>query len=343
MFHTLTLYRALFRTFFLLFCCLVLSGCADDIRNFFNTTTSETFSQAQTTATPVNNISLSSSTADVVQKPKIISHPKSITAYAHQPMTLSVSAQSLQPIGYQWYKNNRLIMGANQSSYHVEKCLSSDQGFYHVVLKSGQSEVRSLTARVTYLLAPAKTAANSHSQLPDSPLQILRQPASQTVSVNKAFSLSVSAQSTKQLSYQWFRNDAPISGATSPIYSVVSAASADQGRYHVLVRDENTSIRSTTALISVLTPTTSAIELTWDTPQLREDGTSLKASDIQAYRIEYGQNFFNPEKSIKVPHQTANRFILREIPPGILYLRIATIDIDGFQGTFSDTISVHVN
>jgi hypothetical protein len=150
-------------------------------------------------------------------------------------------------------------------------------------------------------------------------------------------------QSSTILSYQWYRGDFPIIGARGASYRVLSASPNDQGSYSVLVRNAYTSMRSNPASIAVNKPETASIELTWDTPKTREDGTPLAASEIQAYMIEFGHYFYDLNQRVTVRHQSLNRYVLQDLSKGTLYLRIATIDNAGYRGTFSDTISVYLD
>lgn len=343
MFHIFIIRHFLFRLLCLSVTLLSLSRCAEDLDTLFNSINTDALYQNPAISVSDDHSS-SKTTSDTLQKLTIISHPKSATVIEQQPLTLTVKAQSSLPVQYQWYKNNLLIAGANQPTFHIPESQAHDQGFYHVVLKTDHTELRSLTAKVSYWVAsPVSPFAMLYQTVMENPVQILRQPSGQMVTKGSAFSLSVSASSSRQLNYQWYRNDIPVIGANSPTYTVLHAVSSDQGRYSVRVGDESYSIRSSTALVTVDDPTTAAIELSWDTPSKREDGSPLSPSDIKAYLIQYGRNFYDLAQNIKVPHQAENRFVLREINSGILYLRIATIDAAGNRGAFSETISVRVN
>ena len=58
---------------------------------------------------------------------------------------------------------------------------------------------------------------------------------SQTLVSASAFSLSVTASGNGTLSYQWFKNGSPISGATSASYALASLVAGDAGGYSVVV------------------------------------------------------------------------------------------------------------
>jgi hypothetical protein len=61
---------------------------------------------------------------------------------------------------------------------------------------------------------------------------LLLQPVSQTVNFGGSASLVVSVQSLLPVLFQWFKNDAPISGATASRLDILNAKATDVGIYH---------------------------------------------------------------------------------------------------------------
>jgi len=68
-----------------------------------------------------------------------------------------------------------------------------------------------------------------------SPPSITREPASQTVTVGQTTSFTVRATGTAPLAYQWQKNGAALSGATSPSYTTPVTTSSDNGAADRLV------------------------------------------------------------------------------------------------------------
>jgi subtilisin family serine protease len=84
-----------------------------------------------------------------------------------------------------------------------------------------------------------------------SPL-ITTHPKSQNLLLNEALSLTVSAVSSHDLTFQWHKDSAPIPGATDPDYDVASVTLNDAGTYYVIVTDANLlSTTSQTATVSI--------------------------------------------------------------------------------------------
>jgi cyanophycinase-like exopeptidase len=80
---------------------------------------------------------------------------------------------------------------------------------------------------------------------------ITAQPASQTVSLGQTATFSVVATGTS-LSYQWRRNGAAITGATSATYTTPAATSSDNGAaFSVVVSNTSGSVTSSSATLTV--------------------------------------------------------------------------------------------
>src|SRR2546429_2418014 len=83
-------------------------------------------------------------------------------------------------------------------------------------------------------LFTAGCAGSTASNLPSAP-RIVVPPASQTVTSGQTASFSVTATGAAPLSYQWNKNGAAISGATSATYTTPPTTSSDNGAQFVVV------------------------------------------------------------------------------------------------------------
>lgn len=81
------------------------------------------------------------------------------------------------------------------------------------------------------------------------------------------------------------------------------------------------------------------VELTRDTPTLREDNSALLPSEIKGYVT---QDWTNPDaiSTVKVP--ATNKYYLFDLPAGTYTMQIATEDTDNQVSNFSSTITVEV-
>ncbi len=96
---------------------------------------------------------------------------------------------------------------------------------------------------------------------------ITTQPVSQTVTAGQTATFSVTATGTAPLSYQWNKNSAAISGATSSSYTTPSTASSDnEAEFSVVVTDAAGSATSSPATLTVTSGSTVVIQIS--PPQL---------------------------------------------------------------------------
>jgi hypothetical protein len=80
---------------------------------------------------------------------------------------------------------------------------------------------------------------------------IVSQPQGVPVGAGGAYSLSVLASGTGSLSYQWFKNGAAISGATSPTYRLSRIQPIDAGSYTVQVSNSVAAVTSSPGALRV--------------------------------------------------------------------------------------------
>lgn len=87
--------------------------------------------------------------------------------------------------------------------------------------------------------------------LASTPPVIVSQPQSQPVDAGSNATFTVTASGSAPLTYQWLFNGAPITGANSSAYSVVSAQMADAGSYSVIVSNIAGTVTSDSAALTV--------------------------------------------------------------------------------------------
>jgi hypothetical protein len=77
--------------------------------------------------------------------------------------------------------------------------------------------------------------------------------------IGDTLSLMVDAGGTPSLSYQWRKNTAAISGATSNVFTITGLKSTDAGSYDVVITNAYGKVTSSAAVITILTPTAPVI------------------------------------------------------------------------------------
>jgi glucuronoarabinoxylan endo-1,4-beta-xylanase len=190
--------------------------------------------------------------------PSITTQPTSRAITAGQTATFSVAASGMTPLSYQWHKNGSAISGATASTYTTPPATTTDNGdtFQAVVTNSiGSANSNSATLSVASPTAPAITA----------------QPANQTVAVGREATFTVVAGGTAPLSYQWLKNGAAISGATSASYTTPSVTSADNGStFQVVVSNSVGQLTSAAATLEISAQPT--VTVYWSDVQQVIDG-----------------------------------------------------------------------
>jgi hypothetical protein len=97
-------------------------------------------------------------------------------------------------------------------------------------------------------------ASSSSSTSPGNPTAaaIMTQPANQTVTLGQTATFTVTASGTAPLMYQWQKNGANVSGATSSSYTTPATAATDSGaKFDVVVSNSAGSATSNSAILTV--------------------------------------------------------------------------------------------
>src|SRR5216110_1189033 len=185
-----------------------------------------------------NTATLTVSAAAVA--PSITTQPVSQTVTAGQMATFTVVATGTAPLSYQWRKSGTAISGATSPTYTTPATTSADNGAqFTVVVSNTAGSVTSNTATLTVSAAAVATS-------------ITTQPASQTVTTGQTATFTVVAAGTAPLSYQWRKNGANISGATSASYVTPATTSSDNGAtFDVVVSNAAGSVTSRAAALTV--------------------------------------------------------------------------------------------
>lgn len=172
--------------------------------------------------------------------PSITTQPASQTVTVGQTATFSVAASGTPLLSNQWRKNGAPITGATSASYTTPATATSDSGSRFTVVVSNSAG--SVTSDVATLKVNATAMAPS----------ITTQPTSRTVTAGQTATFSVTSSGTAPLNYQWRKNGAGISGATSASYSTPATATSDSGsQFSVVVSNSTGSVTSNSATLTV--------------------------------------------------------------------------------------------
>lgn len=116
-------------------------------------------------------------------------------------------------------------------------------------------------SRVAYYstaLTPAQLAAHYNDYLNSLPLSITTQPQGGTYLTGNSFALSVAAVGGN-LNYQWYQNNAPITGNSSSL-AFANASLTNSGNYFVVITNATGSVTSAVVAVSIVQPAMNAYQ-----------------------------------------------------------------------------------
>lgn len=166
------------------------------------------------------SVEIPSNTVTVVvgSLPTITGQPVGDTVCAGETVTLTATGAGTA-IGYQWLKGNTVIPGATSATYEFT-AVATDAGSYSVVVANACGSETSTSVDVV-----VNTAAS-----------VTTQPADVAVFDGDKITLTVAASGTEPITYQWYRNDVAINGATSATYETTAGVAGNEtGDYYCVV------------------------------------------------------------------------------------------------------------
>ena len=180
--------------------------------------------------------------------PSISQQPQNIAVITGSSATFTVVATGPTDLSYQWSKNNTTIVGATTSTYTIESVQDSDAGDYTVTVSAQNgTSITSNPATLTIIQPPPPP-------VPVAPT-ITEQPTSQTIIVGDGAVFNVNATGDQPISYQWFKDNTEIVGATGNTHIIQTSTLTDAGNYHAVVTNIAGSTTSNTATLTVNEPT----------------------------------------------------------------------------------------
>lgn len=182
-----------------------------------------------------------------VTAPTITTEPVAQTVTSGNSASFTVVASGTAPLTYQWYKGVSAISGATSATYTIATTATTDAGNYYCIVTNSAGSDTSNTVALT---------VNTPVTAPD----ITHDPDSLTADVGDAVGFTVEADGTSPLTYQWYKGESSISGATGSTYAINSVALADAGSYYVIVSNTASSDTSGTATLTVNEPFTTFLD-----------------------------------------------------------------------------------
>lgn len=162
----------------------------------------------------------------------LYSQPSVSTAVAKvgQNASFNVVVKGTEPFRYQWKKDGVVVTGATRNSYVLNKLNTNMAGNYSVVVSNSLGNVSSDTATLKVLAAPVFSI----------------QPFGVTIPMRSTLTLNSLAVGNPSPTYQWFKDNVAITGATSSTYSVSNTTPANSGIYYVVATSTLDGVKNST-------------------------------------------------------------------------------------------------
>jgi hypothetical protein len=173
--------------------------------------------------------------------PTITTEPVSQTVKYGSPATFTVVATGPEPLTYQWVFNDLPIEGATNSTYLIESASLTDAGTYFVTVTNNIGSVTSVYVELDVVEGEVPT--------------ITTQPQSQTVQYGSQATFTVVATGSEPLTFQWYKNNSIIEGATNSTYLINNTKTKNQGVYYVIITNIFGFVQSIDVVLKVIEQT----------------------------------------------------------------------------------------
>jgi hypothetical protein len=176
----------------------------------------------------------------VIIPPMFTKQPQSLTVTQGGTAAFSAQASGTGPLFYQWQTGTAVAQpfGQDKSNLLLPNVPATAAGPYFVIVTNLAGAATSEVAQLTVLIPPT----------------IFVQPQSQTVNPGQDIMLSVLADGTQPLLFQWLLNGNLISGANGSSLTLTGARPEQSGIYRVIVANAAGAVLSQETMVMVLAP-----------------------------------------------------------------------------------------
>ena len=180
---------------------------------------------------------------DSVFAPSVVSGPANADLLSGANVRFGAVAMGKPFPAFAWTKDDTAVPSANASRLDVMSVGTNDEGSYQVIVTNAGGTASSEAATLTILGAQSVP-------------QITTNPSSQSATAGADLLLEVVATGEGGLTYQWYRNGSPITGAIGTTLMISGIQPGAAGNYSVVVTNDAGSATSTPAVITVETVAT---------------------------------------------------------------------------------------
>lgn len=189
----------------------------------------------------------------ITDKPVIDQQPQGPTNTIYVGSSFSFTgadAFGVPDLGYQWQKNGVNIPGATNPNYTNAAPATGDSGSYALVVTNSFGSVTSTVFSVT---------VNDSA-----PLNATVSPASAAYSVGGTIVFTLTTEGSLPMTFQWYKDSAPLSGATAPTLTLSDLQTTDAASYTCAVTNALGGTLSSAGelTVSAVSPATMGINFT---------------------------------------------------------------------------------
>lgn len=172
---------------------------------------------------------------NIFAAPTITTQPVSQTGVLQGTAAFTAAATGNPAPMYQWLKDGQPISGATAAVLNLTGLTLADAGTYSLVAKNSVGAVTTNTAELILSAAPV----------------FVVQPVDRVADALTSVVFKAAASGTPTPTYQWLKNGAPISGATSTVLVLDSVSSNDAGSYSLVAKNSAGAATSVAAQLTV--------------------------------------------------------------------------------------------
>jgi hypothetical protein len=177
-------------------------------------------------------------TVFVNSAPSVVTQPRSAEVCVGENATFTARADG-GSLTYQWQRDGAPINGATNATFTVSSARLIDAAQYSVFIRNNCGDVTTSNASLTVNSIPT----------------ISVQPVGIRIGRGGQFTLSVTAQGSGTVTYQWRKGSTNIAGATNTTYTMTNLQPSDSSEYSCVVSNGCGSVTSSSALVSVSSTT----------------------------------------------------------------------------------------
>ena len=215
-----------------------ISGATGTTLTLANVSATDAASYSVIVANAASSVTSSAATLTVLIAPAITSQPANVSVVQGNPASFTVTASGTAPLSFRWLKNGVAISGAISNVLAFSAVTTNDAANYSVAVTNIVGSIASSSATLTVLVPPA----------------IVTPPAAASAVAGGSATFTVTASGTAPLGYQWLKNGAAISGATSAALTLANVTTSDAASYSAVVTNAAGSVTSGGAVLTVQLP-----------------------------------------------------------------------------------------